>query len=214
MKVLVTPDSFGRKLLADFSKIVLEKASGVKYEEGCKLEILGLGDIESPKCSTCKGGLLQTAQTTSPENIVLKSADGEILTELQYSDVTDDYIKRVVDDVYVFFDMLRKVNKQFCFAENFGSSDESWNILDNILAYLQDHYDELSEDSKNRLQKNPLRILDSKEDVTTFVSNGIKYRMGNGNSPVTETFFFYPIASILQKYSLDMFNYLKEKNNG
>ena len=188
LKVLVTPDSFGRKLLADFSKIVLEKASGVKYEEGCKLEILGLGDIESPKCSTCKGGLLQTAQTTSPENIVLKSADGEILTELQYSDVTDDYIKRVVDDVYVFFDMLRKVNKQFCFAENFGSSDESWNILDNI--------------------------LDSKEDVTTFVSNGIKYRMGNGNSPVTETFFFYPIASILQKYSLDMFNYLKEKNNG
>lgn len=188
LKVLVTPDTFGRKLLADFSKIVLEKASGVKYEEGCKLEILGLGDIESPKCSTCKGGLLQTAQTTSPENIVLKSADGEILTELQYSDVTDDYIKRVVDDVYVFFDMLRKVNKQFCFAENFGSSDESWNILDNI--------------------------LDSKEDVTTFVSNGIKYRMGNGNSPVTETFFFYPIASILQKYSLDMFNYLKEKNNG
>ncbi|MBQ4400291.1 MAG: histidine--tRNA ligase, partial [Alphaproteobacteria bacterium] len=33
-----------------------------------------------------------------------------------------------------------------------------------LVAYLQEHYDELSEDSKNRLQKNPLRILDSKED--------------------------------------------------
>lgn len=189
LKVLVTPDSSGRKLLADFSKIVLENASCVKYEEGCKLEILGLGNQESPKCSTCKGGLLQTSQTTPPENIVLKSADGEILNDMQYSEVSDDYIKRVVNDVYAFFDMLREVNKKFDFSENFGSSDESWNVLDNI--------------------------LDSKEDVTTFVSNGIKYRsMDNENSPVTETFFFYPIASILQKYSLDMFNNLKEKNNG
>lgn len=189
LKVLVTPDSSGRKLLADFSKIVLENASCVKYEEGCKLEILGLGNQESPKCSTCKGGLLQTSQTTPPENIVLKSADGEILNDMQYSEVSDDYIKRVVNEVYAFFDMLREVNKKFDFSENFGSSDESWNVLDNI--------------------------LDSKEDVTTFVSNGIKYRcMDNENSPVAETFFFYPIASILQKYSLDMFNNLKEKNNG
>jgi histidyl-tRNA synthetase len=29
---------------------------------------------------------------------------------------------------------------------------------------LREHYDELSEDSKNRLEKNPLRILDSKEE--------------------------------------------------
>lgn len=188
LKVLVTPDTFGSKLLADFSKIVLEKASCVNYEEGSKLEILGLRSQESPKCSTCKGGLLQTTQTISPENIVLKSADGEILTDMQYSEVTDEYIDRVVDDVYAFFDMLRDVNKQFSFVGNFGSSDDSWNVLDNI--------------------------LDSKEDVTTFVSNGFKYRMDNGNSPITETFFFYPIASILQKYSLDMFNDLKEKNNG
>lgn len=188
LKVLATPDSLGCKLLADFSKVVLEKASGINYEEGCKLEILGLGNQESPKCSTCKGGLLQTTQTASPENIVLKSADGEILLGMQYGDVTDDYIKQVVTDVYAFFDMLREVNKQFNFAENFGSSDESWNILSDILI--------------------------SKEDVTTFVSNGIKYRMDNENSPITETFFFYPIASILQKYSLDMFNHLKEESNG
>ncbi|MBQ8677440.1 MAG: histidine--tRNA ligase [Alphaproteobacteria bacterium] len=33
-----------------------------------------------------------------------------------------------------------------------------------LVAYLKDHYNELSEDSKNRLEKNPLRILDSKEE--------------------------------------------------
>lgn len=33
-----------------------------------------------------------------------------------------------------------------------------------LVEYLKHHYDELSEDSKNRLEKNPLRILDSKEE--------------------------------------------------
>lgn len=33
-----------------------------------------------------------------------------------------------------------------------------------LVAYLKEHYDELSEDSKNRLERNPLRVLDSKEE--------------------------------------------------
>lgn len=33
-----------------------------------------------------------------------------------------------------------------------------------LVEYLKAHYDELSEDSKNRLEKNPLRVLDSKEE--------------------------------------------------
>lgn len=38
-----------------------------------------------------------------------------------------------------------------------------------LVNYLQQHYDELSEDSKNRLTKNPLRILDSKEECDKAV---------------------------------------------
>lgn len=34
-----------------------------------------------------------------------------------------------------------------------------------LIAYLKPHFDELSEDSKNRLYKNPLRVLDSKDEV-------------------------------------------------
>ncbi len=33
-----------------------------------------------------------------------------------------------------------------------------------LVAYMQNHYDGLSEDSKNRLETNPLRILDSKDE--------------------------------------------------
>lgn len=41
-----------------------------------------------------------------------------------------------------------------------------------LVNYLQQHYDELSEDSKNRLTKNPLRILDSKEECDKAVVAG------------------------------------------
>lgn len=38
-----------------------------------------------------------------------------------------------------------------------------------LVEYLQQHYNELSDDSKNRLEKNPLRILDSKEECDRVV---------------------------------------------
>lgn len=38
-----------------------------------------------------------------------------------------------------------------------------------LVTYLKEHYDELSEDSKNRLEKNPLRVLDSKEECDKIV---------------------------------------------
>lgn len=41
-----------------------------------------------------------------------------------------------------------------------------------LVDYLKTHYDSLSEDSKNRLEKNPLRILDSKEECDKAVIAG------------------------------------------
>lgn len=41
-----------------------------------------------------------------------------------------------------------------------------------LVDYLKSHYDELSPDSKNRLEKNPLRILDSKEECDKAVIAG------------------------------------------
>lgn len=41
-------------------------------------------------------------------------------------------------------------------------SREAWRLA--LIAYFQDHRDSLSEDSQKRLEANPLRILDSKDD--------------------------------------------------
>ncbi len=47
---------------------------------------------------------------------------------------------------------------------------ESRNAYRNkLVAYLKEHIDELSEDSRNRLDKNPLRVLDSKEECDKAV---------------------------------------------
>jgi hypothetical protein len=80
---------------------------------------------------------------------------------------------------------LKEVNKEYDFEENFGVTDEAWNVLD--------------------------EILNAKNDIKTFISNGIKARQGKENSEISETFFFYPIASILQEFSNRMYDYLKEE---
>jgi histidyl-tRNA synthetase len=43
-----------------------------------------------------------------------------------------------------------------------GELAERQNYKELLVEYLRDHYDELDADSKNRLERNPLRILDSK----------------------------------------------------
>lgn len=44
-----------------------------------------------------------------------------------------------------------------------GSSETRKEYREALISYLEPHIDELSEDSKNRLHKNPLRVLDSKD---------------------------------------------------
>ncbi len=44
-----------------------------------------------------------------------------------------------------------------------GDKETRENYRQALIDYLEPHFDELSEDSKNRLHKNPLRVLDSKD---------------------------------------------------
>jgi histidyl-tRNA synthetase len=46
---------------------------------------------------------------------------------------------------------------------NIGSRDERKDYVSALKNYLQNHYNELSETSKTRFEKNPLRILDTKD---------------------------------------------------
>lgn len=187
LKVLATPDNHGKRQLAEFSKMIIELSTGLSYSNN-KLDILGFGENESPKSSTCKGGLLQNDQDDKFENIeevVLLSSLNKIRTNETYKEVDNIFVENVVKETYSFFDVLKQIHKKYNFADNFGVSENSWNILDDILS--------------------------SKADIETFVYNGIKARKEKEDADISETFFFYPIASILQQYSISMFNYLKEE---
>ncbi len=187
LKALVTTDNYGRKELEKFSKVVLERSVGYKYQSGEKLEILGFSEDYAPKNATCKGGLFcnYEEETERLENVVLKYGYQFVKKEETYANVNESFISEVFSETEDFFKTLKEVNKEYDFEENFGVTDEGWNILD--------------------------EILNAKNDIKTFISNGINARKGRENSEISETFFFYPIASILQEFSNRMYDYLKEE---
>ncbi len=50
-----------------------------------------------------------------------------------------------------------------------GSNQARAEYRDALVAYLQQHFDQLDEDSQRRLESNPLRILDSKNEATRVI---------------------------------------------
>lgn len=70
----------------------------------------------------------------------------------------------VIAMAYEFLEKLG-LNGQVTVEINSLGDTESRNAYrEKLVAYLKEHYDRLSEDSRNRLERNPLRILDSKEE--------------------------------------------------
>ena len=69
-----------------------------------------------------------------------------------------------------------------------------------LVAYLQEHYDELSEDSKARLEKNPLRVLDSKEDCDKKVVENAPLYKDSLNEASTS--FFNRVLTGLDKLGI------------
>ena len=70
---------------------------------------------------------------------------------------------------YEFLEKLGLAGAVTVEINSLGDAESRNAYREKLVAYLKQHYDELSEDSKNRLEKNPLRILDSKEDCDKAV---------------------------------------------
>ena len=75
----------------------------------------------------------------------------------------------VIAMAYEFLEKLGLNGQVTVEINSLGDAESRDAYRNKLVAYLQQHYDELSEDSKNRLDKNPLRILDSKEDCDKAV---------------------------------------------
>ena len=75
----------------------------------------------------------------------------------------------IISMAYEFLEKLGLAGAVTVEINSLGDAESRNAYREKLVAYLKQHYDELSEDSKNRLEKNPLRILDSKEDCDKAV---------------------------------------------
>jgi len=75
-----------------------------------------------------------------------------------YSDAeTISLAAHILDNLGILQDVTLELN-------SLGCNESRKNYQAALIEYFKNHFDALSEDSKQRLQKNPLRILDSKDE--------------------------------------------------
>lgn len=75
----------------------------------------------------------------------------------------------VIAMAYEFLEKLGLDGDVTVEINSLGDAESRDTYRQKLVNYLKQHYEELSEDSKNRLEKNPLRILDSKEECDKAV---------------------------------------------
>lgn len=75
----------------------------------------------------------------------------------------------VIAMAYEFLEKLGLSGQVTVEINSLGDAESRDAYREKLVAYLKEHYAELSEDSKNRLEKNPLRVLDSKEECDKAV---------------------------------------------
>ncbi|MDR1693987.1 MAG: histidine--tRNA ligase [Lactobacillaceae bacterium] len=83
----------------------------------------------------------------------------------------------VIAMAYNFLEDLGLTGKVTVEINSLGDEESRKAYREKLVSYLRGYYDKLSEDSKNRLEKNPLRVLDSKEECDKeIVANAPLYR--------------------------------------
>jgi len=75
----------------------------------------------------------------------------------------------VIAMAYEFLEKLGLQGQVVVEVNSLGDEESRNAYRTKLVEYLRGHYDELSDDSKARLERNPLRILDSKEDCDKAV---------------------------------------------
>ena len=82
----------------------------------------------------------------------------------------------VISMAYEFLEKLGLNGQVTVEINSLGDAESRDAYREKLVAYLQEHFEELSQDSKNRLERNPLRILDSKEECDkAVVENAPRY---------------------------------------
>lgn len=94
----------------------------------------------------------------------------------------------VIAMAYEFIENLGLCGNVVVEINSLGDAESRDAYRQKLVAYLQAHFEELSADSKNRLEKNPLRVLDSKEECDkSVVASAPLYQ--DSLNPASQEFF-------------------------
>ena len=78
----------------------------------------------------------------------------------------------VIAMAYEFLEKLGLAGQVTVEINSLGDKESRDAYREKLVSYLKGHYEELSEDSRTRLERNPLRVLDSKEECDKAVVAG------------------------------------------
>ena len=181
---LITVLTTDEQQLAAFTKLIIERVVGRKYDK--ELEILGFESGANPKESTCKGGLLGDIVTDDRDKIVIKKAFGPdfISKEDTYDHVDEEYIDRSVEAIKAFYDfVLKDLDDAFDFDANFGVSKQSLQIA----------------------------RTECYKDIATYLRKGLQQRReeSDGEDRLEETLFFYPLKGAIHELSNAIYHAIK-----
>ena len=101
----------------------------------------------------------------------------------------------VIAMAYEFLEKLGLQGQVTVEINSLGDTESRNTYREKLVNYLRQHYDELSEDSKNRLERNPLRVLDSKEECDKIVVENAPLYADSLNE-ASRTFFAKVLAGL------------------
>ena len=101
----------------------------------------------------------------------------------------------VIAMAYEFLEKLGLQGQVTVEINSLGDTESRNTYREKLVNYLRQYYDELSEDSKNRLERNPLRVLDSKEECDKIVVENAPLYADSLNE-ASRTFFAKVLAGL------------------
>lgn len=161
------------KLLTEYSKIIIEKIYGKKYDKNSPLNVFS--DTETPKEATCKGVLRMTEEDyqNKPKTLVYSGIGTNPFEPITYEQANSvDLMNMIVADVETFFKFFFELSKEFSFEDEFGVSPLAIKI------------------AKEELPKS---LLDYVSEAINMKSRGLDDLDKN----LEDTLFFYPIIGAI-----------------
>lgn len=185
-----------KEVLTEFTKLIFEKVYGIDYGES------GLDIIQNtinPKEVTCKGGIRAADKDyiqTPFESVVLLGTN-----ENEFASAKDTYSTIQIDNCISQTNASVKAFIQYVTDDLLTQNFTKGVVLEPFIQAMK---------INQKTLQNVKDVCSRDEDLNTFIKNGITGKMESikdaSSTKIEETFFFYPIASLLNSISNEINN--------